>query len=395
MIWRYLIVPVTSALIGWGTNVLAIQMMFYPLEFVGKRPWLGWQGVIPASAPRMAGIAVDLMLNKLLPVRDIAQRIDARRMADSMQHRVDPVLDRLVSEIMREKAPRVWEMLPLKIKDRIQERIRADAPEAISRMVDEAKANVTEVFDLRQMMIDTLVTDKALLNEIFLTAGDKEFKFLKSSGLYFGFLFGIPSMLVWMGFELWWTLPLGGLLVGYATNWLAIQMMFQPQEPIKIGPFVWQGLFLRRQQEVAASYAKLVTDKLLTSERIADTLLRGPSSDKLFLIIERHVNRSVDAQAGMAHPYVVLGVGTSEYIRLKNKVYDRVIEELPRSVAPAHAYADEAMDIENTIRTNMQALTPAEFEGVLRPAYQQDEWKLILTGAMLGFAAGCVQLAFM
>lgn len=395
MIWRYLMVPLTSALIGWGTNVLAIQMMFYPLEFVGKRPWLGWQGVIPASAPRMAGIAVDLMLNKLLPVRDIAQRIDARRMADSMQHRVDPVLDRLVSEIMREKAPRVWEMLPLKIKDRIQERIRADAPEAISRMVDEVKANITEVFDLRQMMIDTLVTDKALLNEIFLTAGDKEFKFLKSSGLYFGFLFGIPSMLVWMGLELWWTLPLGGLLVGYATNWLAIQMMFQPQEPIKIGPFVWQGLFLRRQQEVAASYAKLVTDKLLTSERIADTLLLGPSSDKLFLIIERHVNRAVDAQAGMVQPYVVLGVGTSEYIRLKNKVYDRVIEELPRSVAPAHAYADEAMNIENTIRTNMQALTPAEFEGVLRPAYQQDEWKLILTGAMLGFAAGCVQLAFM
>jgi len=27
--------------------------------------------------------------------------------------------------------------------------------------------------------------------------------------------------------------------------------------------------------------------------------------------------------------------------------------------------------------TNWQALTPAEFEGVLRPAYQRDEWKLL------------------
>jgi hypothetical protein len=60
-----------------------------------------------------------------------------------------------------------------------------------------------------------------------------------------------------------------------------------------------------------------------------------------------------------------------------------------------HAYADEGMDIENTIRTNMQALSPAEFEGVLRPAYQQDEWKLIVTGAALGLAAGCLQLAAM
>lgn len=97
----------------------------------------------------------------------------------------------------------------------------------------------------------------------------------------------------------------------------------------------------------------------------------------------------------MVQPYVGLGVGTSEYIRLKNKVYDRVTEELPESVAPVHSYADEAMDIENTIRTNMQALTPAEFEGVLRPAYQQDEWKLIVTGAVLGLVAGCLQLAFM
>jgi len=123
--------------------------------------------------------------------------------------------------------------------------------------------------------------------------------------------------------------------------------------------------------------------------------LRGPSSDTLFLIIERQVNRAVDAQAGMVQPYVVLGVGTNEYIRLKTKVYDRVIEELPESVATVHAYADEGMDIENTIRTNMQALSPAEFEGVLRPAYQQDEWKLIVTGAALGLAAGCLQLAAM
>lgn len=395
MLWRYLLVPLTSAIIGWGTNVLAVQMMFYPLRFVGKPPWLGWQGVIPANAERMAGIAVDLMLDKLLPVQAIAARIDGKRMADAMKHRVDPLLERLVDEIMREKAPRMWQMLPLKIKDKIHERVRADAPSVVANMVDEVKSNVSDVFDLRHMMVDTLVHDKALLNEIFLTAGSKEFKFLKQSGLYLGFLFGIPSMLVWSVFQIWWTLPLGGLVVGYATNWLAIKMMFEPQEAKKIGPFVWQGLFLRRQQEVASSYAKLVTDKLLTSEKIADTLLRGPSSDKLFLVIERHLNRSIDAQAGMVQPYVVLGIGTDDYVQLKNTVYDRVIEELPTSVAPAHAYTDEAMDVENTIRTNMQALTPAEFEGVLRPAYQQDEWKLIVTGAVLGLAAGFLQLAFM
>ena len=42
----------------------------------------------------------------------------------------------------------------------------------------------------------------------------------------------------------------------------------------------------------------------------------------------------------------------------------------------------------------MQKLPPDEFEGVLRPAFQQDEWKLILAGAALGFVAGIAQLVY-
>ena len=44
------------------------------------------------------------------------------------------------------------------------------------------------------------------------------------------------------------------------------------------------------------------------------------------------------------------------------------------------------------MKSSMQALSVEEFEGVLRPAYQQDEWKLIVTGAILGMVAGIAQL---
>ena len=33
-----------------------------------------------------------------------------------------------------------------------------------------------------------------------------------------------------------------------------------------------------------------------------------------------------------------------------------------------------------------------EFEQLLRPAFQQDEWKLIAVGAMLGFFVGELQV---
>ena len=63
MWWLWLVIPLVSGLVGWGTNWLAIQMTFYPLEFWPLRVWqmegspfglFGWQGIIPAKAGQMA-----------------------------------------------------------------------------------------------------------------------------------------------------------------------------------------------------------------------------------------------------------------------------------------------------------------------------------------------------
>ena len=52
-----LLIPVVSALIGWGTNVLAIRMLFGPTQRIGWK-YFGWQGVIPSRAKKMATICV-------------------------------------------------------------------------------------------------------------------------------------------------------------------------------------------------------------------------------------------------------------------------------------------------------------------------------------------------
>ena len=39
--WLYLSLPLISAVIGYVTKVVAIQMMFRPIEFFGIKPWLG------------------------------------------------------------------------------------------------------------------------------------------------------------------------------------------------------------------------------------------------------------------------------------------------------------------------------------------------------------------
>ncbi|HAV4888247.1 TPA: DUF445 domain-containing protein, partial [Acinetobacter baumannii] len=48
--WLYVSIPFMSGLIGYVTKVIAIQMMFSPLEFKGIKPFFGWQGIVPRKA---------------------------------------------------------------------------------------------------------------------------------------------------------------------------------------------------------------------------------------------------------------------------------------------------------------------------------------------------------
>ena len=48
-------------------------------------------------------------------------------------------------------------------------------------------------------------------------------------------------MLIWLLYERAWTLAVGGAVVGYLTNWLALKLIFEPVEPTRFGPWVVQG----------------------------------------------------------------------------------------------------------------------------------------------------------
>ncbi|MBT1063040.1 DUF445 family protein [Bowmanella sp. Y26] len=390
-----LLIPLTSALVGWFTNYLAVKMMFYPVEFVGIRPIFGWQGLIPAKRRKMAEIEVELVLGKLLSVEEIVNRLDAQQMTQAIERRLKQVLRRIVNDVMQESAPTLWAALPVQGKNLVYARVELDIPNVVSKMVRDFQQNVTEIFDIREMVVEQLAKDPELINEIFLKAGAKEFPFIERSGLYFGFLFGLPTMFIWSYYQLWWILPLGGLLVGYATNWIAIKIIFEPKRPRKVGFFTLQGMFLKRQKEVSRVYAEIIEKKLLNSQNITHAVLKGSGSGQLLELIELHVNDAIERYVAVAQPYFALAVGSEDYFRMKELAVKRIFEDSDKFLHYAHEYANSALNIGDDLRVKMEALSPEEFEGVLRPAYKQDEWKLIVVGAILGMLAGTGQLYMM
>ena len=394
--WLYLSMPIIAAIIGYGTKIVAIKMMFEPIEFFGIKPFLGWQGIIPRKAATMATIACDTLTSRLITPKEIFSRLDPKRVSEVLEKPMMEVVEQITHEVMHQYQPGLWESIPENMRKLLIKRIQADSPAMVQSLMEKTKDNLDEVFDLKDMVITNLVKDKKLLNKIFKESGDQEFKFIQNSGIYFGFLIGLVQMVVWILTHNPIIMPIFGLFTGWFTDWLALKMIFAPQQPKKyLGIFTWQGLFFKRQKEVAAAYGALIAQEVLTPSNMIESILKGKLSDNLFEMIQKNVQKMVDEQSGMLKPIVVFAVGSGRYKEMKDLVTEKIVQQMPKALKHMEQYAEDAMDIKNTLVTKMQELTPAEFEGVLRPAFKQDEWILITVGAVLGFLVGELQVVLM
>ena len=402
---KYISIPIVCRFIGWITNKVCIILTLWPIEFIGiKPPYLGWQGIIPARAGDVADSLTENFMTKLIKVKEVFQRIDAEQLVKELEPVMPDMVREIVNTLMMEQAPDVWVATPLKVKEKVYEEIGRRAPDAIRGFIHEIGDNIEEVFDLEAMLYDALTKDRKLLVDVFEEVGTNEFKFIVNSGGYFGFLFGTVQMFIWMGYQASWVLPFFGILVGTITNFLAIRMVFEPAQPIPIGPFklfgkefgpwIIQGIFIKRRAEVAVDMGKVFAAEVMNPENITKALLKGPASDELFKLIERQVKFVLDTNTGWAKPLVTLTLGTKRYVAIRDRTIDQVIDKIPYAMTHISDYILEAVDVEGLLEEKIGQMNEEDFAGIMRPIFQKDEWKLVALGAVLGLGIGLFQLYY-
>ncbi|MGB5162041.1 MAG: hypothetical protein WBP10_18260 [Thermoanaerobaculia bacterium] len=393
--WKHVSIPFVAGIVGWATNWVAIKLTFLPLEFRGIRPYLGWQGIIPSKAGKMAGIFAESTMFRLGTLGEIFRHMDPEAMADHISEVIEPRLDGYTDEVMFYGGQgALWRSLPSMVKSRIYSRVRDEMPALVHDLMQEIGEHIEDLVDFKHMLVTLLEGDKVLLNRLFIESGEEEFKFIIRSGLYFGFIFGLAQLAFWIFYKGWWVLPFFGGLVGYATNWIAINLIFRPLHPKKIGPWTVQGLFLKRQREVAGVWTHLVTREVVTLHQIIEAMLTGPESDKVEALIKKHIEPISDEALGSFLPAAQLTVGSSRLVDIRQAAGDKAVEVSIESFKHWGFNEDRAEVLGELLQERMADLPPDEFQDLLRPCFQEDEWKLILMGGVLGLLAGLAQLVF-
>ncbi len=393
--WKYISIPFVAAIVGWATNWVAIQLTFYPVKFFGIPPWFGWQGIIPRKGRKMASIVVENTLDRISTIQEIFDEFEPSKIAHQVIKVVDLRIEELTDDIMSERNAVLWENLPNTLKNRAYSRARRQLPELMDNLIDDMHANIEDLVDPKELIIKQLSNDPDLLNRVFWECGETEFKFVVNSGLVFGFLFGIVQMFVWWYHKDWVILPAFGLFVGLATNWLALNLIFRPLKPTKLTPWgpTIQGLFLSRQDAVSEVYCRIVTTEILTIGHIMNEIFFGPKADRAKAMLKRHIRPIVDG--GVIKTVTQLAVGVEGFVDLKRAIEEKTLQISLISMEDPLFSKERGKVVEKMFRERMQAMSSEEFQDLLRPAFQEDEWILITLGGVLGLMAGFAQLLLM
>ncbi|MEV4311051.1 DUF445 domain-containing protein [Actinocrispum sp. NPDC049592] len=386
----YVAMPFVAAALGYVTKRIAIEMMFRPIEFVGIRgTFIGWQGVVPRNAERTIRIAVELLTSKLIDAREVFARVDPDRLTRELETALLLQIDRIARDIIARNHPALWDTMPALAQDVVVKQVQAGAPEAVRRLVEEVHDNIDHLLDLKELAVDTLRRDRRLMVRLVKDISQPEMRFIARSGIYFGFVLGLVQTVVWAFSKDPIILPLFGAGIGWVTDWLAIKLVFFPRERKRIlGVVPFQGIFQRRRDEVARQYGDLVAREVMTVPNIMAAVLNSPRADRLEALVRRVVWETVDAQAGIARRVI----GEQQLLKMKREAANQAMATLPQTVLQAQEYLTEALDVGNTIARKMNDLSRVEYEELLRPAFRQDEWKLIAVGAVIGFLVGELQV---
>jgi uncharacterized membrane protein YheB (UPF0754 family) len=413
-------VPFFTGAIGYVTNWTGVWMLFYPIEFAGFRlPGLkplsnllprriqqipgvmqggvGWQGIIPSRAAKMGSLAVDKGIAKLGSPADFYEQLDPEEIAEHILASARGDIRDTIERIMRREHPQLWEDLPPRVREAVHQRVQEQLPEIVHEVTGEIGAHVDQLLDVKLMVVRHIEAHPELANRIYLEVGRKELRFIINFGFFFGFALGIPTAILTVVLfpGAWWLLPILGVIIGYATNLVAIRMIFEPVEPRRYGPFRFQGLFLRRQREVADVYAEIIADDVVTIGNIGDQLLHGPSSDRTRQMIEKAMRPAVDRAIGptVAREAVRVAVGTREYDAIRESVATEAVEYTMTPLTDPDFNRQQSASVRRLVAERMREMPPAEFSEMLRTAMREDEWLLYLHGAVLGLGGGLIHLA--
>lgn len=177
--------------IGWGTNWLAVKMLFHPQKPINVLG-LKIQGVFPKRHAALAENLAHLVETQLFSHKDVQAYLHNPEFHDRLKVFMEGYIDSLIKDVLPSKIPMLAmflnDNLAPKIKELLLEQFEALIPKLMDSLADELEHNMS-VKETVRAKIEAFSMDQ--LETVLFTLMRKEFKFIEVSGGVLGFTVGV------------------------------------------------------------------------------------------------------------------------------------------------------------------------------------------------------------
>jgi len=187
-------------------------------------------------------------------------------------------------------------------------------------------------------------------------------------------------------------LPATSAFIGWASIRLFIKMLFHPQKPLRFLGFTIQGIFPKRQPQLAQKLGALVSNELFSFTDLEAKVTNPDNFKKIMPMVEIHVDDFLRNKLKEAFPMIGMLIGDRTISTLKTIFMNELESLFPVIMKGYMENLQQELDLEQMVSSKIAALSSAKLEAALYQELSKELRQVGLFGAIIGFVIGLIQV---
>jgi uncharacterized membrane protein YheB (UPF0754 family) len=192
----------------------------------------------------------------------------------------------------------------------------------------------------------------------------------------------------------WWlyTIPFISAFIHWLTIWMALKLLFHPRQPKKILGFTLQGVFPKKQQQIAENLGRIVGQELLSFEDIEQTITNPANVQRILPLADEHIDHFLRVKLKESMPMIAMFIGDKTIGQLKAVFMTELEELFPVIMKNYVAHLKNDLDLERIVVDKIASFSSDKLETMLNQILTKEFRFVEVIGAALGFFIGLLQI---
>ncbi len=182
------------------------------------------------------------------------------------------------------------------------------------------------------------------------------------------------------------------IFAGWFPMWILVKMLFHPRTPVKILGFTIQGIFPKKQKLIAEKLGQVVGKVLFSFSEIEKKVTSPENLEKLRPEIEAHIDNFLNNKLKEVFPMLSMLIGEKTISQLKAAFLLELENLFPVLMKGYMTKLQQDLDLEKIVTEKVASFPPEKLENILHRITKNEFKFLEISGAVLGFFIGVVQV---